>query len=172
MRRRRPALTLSLFPFLSVLMCAIGVMAVVFTATSMASLESTSQTFVVTVRDVPPLKPGEKVQREPTYVVCDASGLTVYQSPTEVYRFPAADFSKPDIEARIDAFVSSSIVPHETGRWPVLFVKPSGLKYMLPFYARLRKPDLKTGHVRVGKFAFAEDAVLECQAAAPGGVRP
>ena len=153
--RNKAANQVSLFPFLSVLVCAKGALIVVFCVVSLCSLESTQQTFVVTVRNARVRRTGEAQVREPIYVLCDASGLTVHLSPANTQRLAVSKLNGPGGGAIFNQ-LARDLGRLSRERWPVLFVKPSGIKH-----ARALQKALKARNVRMGKWAFGERDIWE-----------
>jgi hypothetical protein len=160
-RARRTPPGLSVFPFLSVLLCATGTLLVVLVGTSLTAIGTTRQTFVVSIREARPRATGADWDRQPIYVVCDGSGLTVYRSADDVRRVPADVLDGPGGDGALLS-LTDALARLRQESWPVLFVKPSGLAYMQRLYARL-----EDRQVRVGKWAFAEDSRIVAEAAAP-----
>jgi hypothetical protein len=156
---------LPLFPFLSVLVCAIGMLVVVFAGTALTSLESTSQTYVVSIREVQQRDPGQAWEREPVYIVCDAAGVTVYRSADDMEVIPSEALEGSAGYARLQELVDS-MVRLRRQRWPVLFVKPSGLRHMELLYGLLGEAD-----VRVGKWAFSEESNIVWESVSQAGMR-
>jgi hypothetical protein len=152
MSRRQPA-SISLFPFLSVLMCAIGTLVLVICGMTLLSLESEQQTFVVTIEEQGKTRRGQAFKQQPVYIVCAGAGLTIFRSSSEQETLPAEQLD----DARIGKLVSE-LRKLQGQRWPVLFVKPSGLDHMTRLYTRLTAADIK-----VGRWAFAEDTNFVCE---------
>lgn len=163
-RTSQPQITL--FPFLSVLMCAIGAMITVFVGTSLTAVEDTQQRWAVTVRDVAPRSAGKQFSQEPIYIICDAQGLAIYYSPREKEQVSPADLAEGRSESTIRQLVDT-IARRSRERWPVFLVKPSGLNWMLPLYEALHRRN-----VPVGKFAFAETTEFVVQVGASGEAVP
>lgn len=151
MSRRQPA-SISLFPFLSVLMCAIGTLVLVICGMTLLSLESGQQTFVVTIEEQGKTRRGQAFKQQPIYVVCAGTGLTIFRSSSEQEKLPTDELD----DARMRQLVSE-LRNLQGKRWPVLFVKPSGLDHMTRLYKRLQAADIK-----VGRWAFAEDTDFVC----------
>jgi hypothetical protein len=156
MRTRQPA-AISLFPFLSVLMCAIGTLVLVVCGMTLLSLESESQTFVVTIEEPGKARRGQAFKQQPVYIVCAGSGLTVFRSATEREELPATTLDDASISRLV-----GELSDLRGRRWPVLFVKPSGLEHMTRLYRRLSAADIK-----VGRWAFAEDTDFVCSDGRP-----
>jgi hypothetical protein len=148
-----------LFPFLSVLLCAVGTLVVVFAGVALSGLESSAQTFVVSVREARGRAPGREWERQPIYVLCDRGGLVVYRSADDVRRLPAASLDGGEAEL---LRLADSMERLREQRWPVLLIKPSGLPYCTRLYDHLA-----ARRVRVGKWAFAEAATIVCEATGP-----
>lgn len=161
--RRSQPIGLALFPFLSVLLCAIGTMVVVFAGTVLTSLDATRQTFVVSIGEIEARRPGQAWRRQPVYVLCADGGLTVFYSSQRVARLPAAALQGAGGERRLGE-LADSLDRLRAQRWPVLFVKPSGVQAMERLYPRLRRRGIP-----VGRWAFSEGSTLVVEATAPGG---
>jgi len=150
-RRRQPA-SISLFPFLSVLMCAIGTLVLVVCGMTLLSLEDEHQTFVVTIEESGPARRGQAYKQQPIYVVCAGSGLTVFRGANQRQDLSSTELSEARLGRLVQEFSSL-----RGKRWPVLFVKPSGLDHMNRLYRKLSAAD-----VTVGRWAFSEETDFVC----------
>lgn len=163
MRSRAPSPTLPLFPFLSVLLCAIGTLVVVFAGTALTALESPAQTYVVSVREAQARRHGQEWQREPVYILCESSGLTVFWSAEEIERIPRQELEEEAGEIQLER-LAGSMSRLRQQRWPVLFVKSGGGDLMRRLYDRLREH-----RVTVGKWAFGEHSTIVVEGDSQGG---
>jgi len=163
-RQRQPA-TLSLFPFLSVLLCAMATLVVVLAGTALTSLNSTSQTFVVSVREAQARRQGEAWVRQPVYVLCDRGGVTVYRSADDIRRIPREALASPAGDAEL-TMLADSLASLRQERWPVVFVKPGGVETMMRLQALFRER-----RVDMGKWAFAEGSTVVVGRLGTGGRR-
>jgi len=109
-RRQRPAPTL--FPFLSVLLCAMGALIVVITGQSLVALAGG----VDQVIEVPA---GDGAALRPAFVECRPEGAVLQP---EGGRIPLEALDDPDtpLAARLDALAA------DPGRYLVLLVRPRG----------------------------------------------
>jgi hypothetical protein len=133
-------------------MCAIGTLVLVVCGMTLLSLESEQQTFVVTIEEQSKMRRGQAFKQQPVYIVCAGSGLTIFRSSHAQETVPATELD----DARVGKLVSE-LRNLRGKRWPVLFVKPSGLDHMTRLYKRLTAADIK-----VGRWAFAESTDFVC----------
>jgi len=112
-RRRRARATFSLFPFLSVLGCAIGVLIVIISAQNIVALGSADM-----VLDVG----GTEREREPVYVECTREGLLIHPQRIIV---PIAELRR-DVDSAFAALLDS-IQLSEDRQYLLLLVRPDGI---------------------------------------------
>lgn len=113
-RRKRARASFSLFPFLSVLGCTIGVLIVIISAQNIVALGSADM-----VVDLG----GAEREREPVYVECTRNGLLIHPRRIEV----------PMVQLRRDAdsafaAVLDDIELSEDRKYLLLLVRPDGIE--------------------------------------------
>jgi hypothetical protein len=154
MARPRSIPALSLFPFLSVLMCAIGLMSIVFASSSITTLNSKSQKFtlIITPEENAPKRPWDD-RLHPVYFVCSGDGVRVFFSGRERVDIllPVQGESQQGLATLAD--VVRRIRGMADHRWAVLLVKPSGVDNL----GRVRSL-LDEAGLSYGRWPFAEDS--------------
>ena len=107
----------TLFPFLSVVGCAMGVLVVVISSQSLLAVKVPNMVIRV---------PGAQHGRQPVYVECDAAGLIVHPQRTRV---PMSALRR-DADSAFHALMNDLEISEDTAakKYLVLLVRPEGVK--------------------------------------------
>lgn len=160
MPRFRTTPTIALFPFLSVLMCAVGLMVVVFACGSLFSLLSAEKKFTLIMDSDENMTPRPWDDRQqPVYVLCSGDGLRVFYSTTRIEGISYNSASpSPMAETSVRNLVQ--FLTEQAGRrWAVLLVRPSGIDQMRDLRGRLDRQGLV-----YGRWPFGESTSFRVEA--------
>ncbi|MFN4261146.1 MAG: hypothetical protein ACK4RK_17800 [Gemmataceae bacterium] len=131
-RRAKKTLSISLFPFLSVLVCAMGVMIIIITGQNLLALGQTADQLMEIA--------GSEQEKQPVYVECDSDGILIHPERTAVPLTALKGDGPTAFHRLLDTLKASA-----GKRYLVLLIRPDGIDAFERCFAMAEDHDIQVG---------------------------